>query len=950
MWIGSQDGLIRWDGRTAISLNKNALPPFNLPGNHIFNIEIDPEKKDIIWVLSSEGLICIDTKSSHIIKTIETQRKYGGITFETSTKFNITSKDFWLGTYKGLCLLSRQSKQIFYPKWLPYNPSKEIQNNFIDIIHIEEKKAYVFFRKYGLVVYNTETYDTLQTISSDQFKFDGIYSFQKFIDISSSGETYLLTTFESILRLQKSKNTGLVTIQNVLIKNNATNTNTYSTWINSDSVYFGGSSGLYCFSLSQKKVTRITDWNNSPKNDWTLKTLKIYVDSDKNIWLGNSIGVFLLNPKLQFTQNYYLSNNSEEGLSRIYHIFPLSKDEVWISDYSGYFHLDLKKGEINKREDDGPYFFSDTIGKNLLLVSNVKGSFLYSKYKRLPIRMVFPELKFLEKEVLNSMVKLPNNKYLFASELGNGVFLWDKNRKLVNKLDKSFCNTSLRNETINGLKLLSDGKVMILCEFEVAIYDPKKNLLENFVPLSGKNKNPNGIFMDVLEKEDAFWFACYGNGLIKCNKKMNILVQLSGKQGITNLALYKILELNKNYILATSNNGLFRIDVKSLEAIEWTMGQGIQTNRFEEGVGTTAFGQVYVGGFNGLSIINPNKVPFSEKSSYVSFSDIQLKTKSGQVSFNPNSSKTQLKIQPEVEGIDVFLNIIDYFPHIKDKLEYRLLPVQQTWQSGQVLNKLSFTGLSPAKYSLQIRMKKQQSYWSPLAVLNFTVLPPWYQTTWFYLLCALAAAAIAYALYRYRLAQLTKEFQFKEQISADLHDDLGSTITSIKMFTELGVKSGSAQYYTPVKEGLAEAALALREMIWVLDNKTSNLADVFRKTESIFRPLLKIKGIALDVHFDPGLEETKLKTENKRDLYLLMKEFINNSLKYSEATAIEIKANKRGKALQIMVSDNGKGFDLLAVKRGNGLFNMETRAKRSGFQAKLQSAPGEGVQLLLTRL
>jgi signal transduction histidine kinase len=90
-----------------------------------------------------------------------------------------------------------------------------------------------------------------------------------------------------------------------------------------------------------------------------------------------------------------------------------------------------------------------------------------------------------------------------------------------------------------------------------------------------------------------------------------------------------------------------------------------------------------------------------------------------------------------------------------------------------------------------------------------------------------------------------------------------------------------------------------------------------------------------------------LPVENRRNIYLFCKEAINNAVKYSNATLLELTVKETNNNLEFSVSDNGKGFDAVLVRRGNGLENMQKRADEIGAKLVLQSKENEGASVSL---
>src|SRR4029453_5753921 len=103
-------------------------------------------------------------------------------------------------------------------------------------------------------------------------------------------------------------------------------------------------------------------------------------------------------------------------------------------------------------------------------------------------------------------------------------------------------------------------------------------------------------------------------------------------------------------------------------------------------------------------------------------------------------------------------------------------------------NLVLLVNLSPGKYDFQVRARKSNSEWSNPAQFYFTIRKPYWSTTWFRMLAVVVIAAIAYLLYRYRIAQLKKFLAMRTKISRDLHDEVGSTLSGIGLLSEVAIQ------------------------------------------------------------------------------------------------------------------------------------------------------------------
>jgi signal transduction histidine kinase len=277
---------------------------------------------------------------------------------------------------------------------------------------------------------------------------------------------------------------------------------------------------------------------------------------------------------------------------------------------------------------------------------------------------------------------------------------------------------------------------------------------------------------------------------------------------------------------------------------------------------------------------------------------------------------------------------------------YRIVENSKEWINIGAENFVPFIATSPGTYHLQVKAANEDGVWSEPKELVLTFNPKWYQTWWFYLLIALTVAAILYALYRYRIAQIKKQHEIRKNIATDLHDDLGSTLNSVKVFTNLAIRGvKQEESLQQVKDNLTEATMSLRDMIWVLDDSLDTVDELVTRLKQFAFPITAASNMEFVITAGSDVNSRTLTKEEKRNLFLICKEAINNSIKYSGATQITVEIIPSGKKIQITVADNGNGFDEATVKKGYGLKNMQYRAGQVKYRVVLQSAPDRGTQI-----
>jgi signal transduction histidine kinase len=139
----------------------------------------------------------------------------------------------------------------------------------------------------------------------------------------------------------------------------------------------------------------------------------------------------------------------------------------------------------------------------------------------------------------------------------------------------------------------------------------------------------------------------------------------------------------------------------------------------------------------------------------------------------------------------------------------------------------------------------------------------------------------------------------------------------------------------------------LNDLVWTVNPGHSSLKNLMQKLEEYAMEMALAKNMKVHVHAPESLAELQLPVESRHNVYLLSKEAINNAVKYSHATRLELSVHQRDHSIEFAIIDNGKGFEITTVKKGNGLVNMRKRADEAGATLSVQSAPGEGTVILL---
>jgi signal transduction histidine kinase len=237
------------------------------------------------------------------------------------------------------------------------------------------------------------------------------------------------------------------------------------------------------------------------------------------------------------------------------------------------------------------------------------------------------------------------------------------------------------------------------------------------------------------------------------------------------------------------------------------------------------------------------------------------------------------------------------------------------------------------------------------ASFAFRVEPYFYQTWWFFALCAVAVGSVAWTGHRYRLERVLEMERVRMRIASDLHDDIGSSLSQIAILSE--VARARVPGDGPVVEPLERIATlsresvdAMGEIVWAIDPHRDAPTDLTQRMRRLANDLLLARGMELRFNASDA-PKVHLHADLRREVFLIFKEALHNVLRHGNATSVEVDVTVSPRDLRLVVQDDGRGFDTQAAPDGHGLRSMRQRAQSLGGVLDLTSAPGSGTRLEL---
>jgi signal transduction histidine kinase len=220
-----------------------------------------------------------------------------------------------------------------------------------------------------------------------------------------------------------------------------------------------------------------------------------------------------------------------------------------------------------------------------------------------------------------------------------------------------------------------------------------------------------------------------------------------------------------------------------------------------------------------------------------------------------------------------------------------------------------------------------------------------------YLLAGIVLLGIlSFFVYKnYRTRQKLNLQTLRNKIASDLHDDVGSTLSSISIFSQMAQQQ--SKEVNPLLETIGESSRkmldAMADIVWTINPENDQFEKIVLRMRSFAYELLGAKNIDFEFNADEEVTKMKLPMELRKNLYLIFKEATNNMVKYSGANKALFNIKEEKNNLVMLIKDNGKGFNMQQSTAGNGLKNMKKRAKEIGAYFIIESTPGNGTVIEL---
>ncbi|MFI5220551.1 MAG: ATP-binding protein, partial [Bacteroidia bacterium] len=415
-------------------------------------------------------------------------------------------------------------------------------------------------------------------------------------------------------------------------------------------------------------------------------------------------------------------------------------------------------------------------------------------------------------------------------------------------------------------------------------------------------------------------------------------------------------------IWLAASNGIYRFDPESLYFTQFTVQDGFPARVFTPPLSRLDNGKISFLVTNGIFCFDPVKIFKADKPLDVHFTSFAV---NGRISPQSNfiDHVDTIRLNRLENNLTFEFAAINFTDPSSTLYSYMLEGVDNNWSVPARTKVVNFSNLSPGNFWLRIKAGGN----SPEKKIFIQIVPAWWQTSLFKWTFLIVIVLILFFIirffislrYRQKIAQLERQREIEQvrmRISRDIHDEIGSGLTKIKLMSrnlsKAKEESAMKEASTKISTASDELIKNLGEIVWTINPANDTLENIFAFIRNYLSKLFD-ENQEINLHLDflePSAipQGIAINPEVKRNLLLILKESITNILKHSQAKEVRVLMRADKSKIELTIYDNGKGMqNEKGTAFGNGIKNMEKRAESVQAQFKVESSDGKGTIIRL---
>lgn len=917
IWIGTEEGLARFDGIKFTVFDKQNTA--EIKSNYIRSLLAD--RQGALWIGTAQGLVrMLNGKFTLFTRD-------NGLPSETiHAVYEDRGGNIWVATANGLALLKSGGLTTFTTK-------ERLISGSIQALFEDAEGSFWIATPYGVGRIKDGKF-TNYTVR------DGLGSNSvRAIQQDRNGRLWFgslggLTSFDGSRFTNYTTRDGLPSDR--IISLHA---------IRDGGLLIGTAGGLCRFTDG-----RFTSFN--PGEALATSTiLSLFEDREGNFWIGaESAGINLLK-ETKFTTYTVKSGLSNDLVKSIHED---REGNIWIGTDGGGLNL-LKNGKLTA------YTTREGLSSNVViaLFSDNAGNLWAGTSAGLNR---FNQGKFTTYTSADGLAH-DDVRSIYLDRHGN---LWIGTRggltRMTNGVFKTFTEVDgLPNDLITTLHEDTKGNLW------VGTFGGLSRLTnEEFTTFTTRDGLSSDAVISLHEDSDGtLWIGTNGGGLNRM--KEGKFTTYTTNNGLLDDVVYRILEDGRNNLWLSCRKGIFHISknqldefangaIASIAPVAYGTADGMTTRECSGGGDPAGWrsrdGKLWFPTIKGVAMIDPARIKTNSHAPPVVIEQVRIDEKS----FAPSE---RLELPAGTTRFDLYYTAPSFVAPEKVRFKYKLEGFDTDWIDSGTRRIAYYTNLRPGSYTFRVIASNNDGVWNETgAAFSLYLKPYFYQTYWFYAVCLAVLIMLAWLLFRLRLRGMQAQFSAvlaeRTRIAREIHDNLAQEMSGISVQLEVVARTMPSEATAAmthldrarrqVRHGLAEA----RRYVWELRSPTLENTDLPTALAETARRLTHETSIQAQVEVNGTFRPLAQAVED--NLLRIGQEAMNNAVKHAQAQRIFVNLIFDARRVQLIVRDDGRGFDSRVAGNGKaghfGLIGMKERAEQIGGTLSIQSTDGSGTEVV----